>query len=269
MNHLLIPLTNLRNKLQKNPFWASLTFMLMLGSVTTPNPSFAASEKSLDELFEEMTVTGIIDPSDFITETFIDIPTEGILDLSFSLLLEEAGFANINTFGIYDTVTQQNFEIFSGVAEVGSQFNASITSDNELLIGDLTYDLEGPISFYLGRNGRRRSEIFYSNDSHRGVSQALVYQGSGQQLSFNGIETTFTDSSYIIGFEDKKASRSDRDYNDLAVFAQAISRLPEPIPVAALPALVTPANTVPEPSLLLGLAMMTTATIARKRTNDK
>ena len=270
MKHLLICIINLRNQLQQNPFWVYFTFLLMLAGTAIPNPSLAASEKSLEELFEEITVTGTIDPSDYITETFIDAPTEGILDLSFSLLLEEAGFSERNVFGIYDTVTQNHFEIFSGEAGVGSQFDVSITSDSQLLIDEMTYDLEGPISFYLGRQNRKRFETFYSNDSNGRTPQALVYQGSGQQLSFNGIDTTFTDSSYILGFEDKKVPRGDGDYNDMAVLAQAVLRLPEPEPVSVL-ALATsfvPANKVPEPSLLSGLAIMTMLTIAQKRSTE-
>lgn len=241
----------------------------MLGGTAIPNPSLAASEKTLDELFEEIAVTGTIDPLDYITETFIEAPTEGILDLSFSLLLEEAGLADKNVFGIYDTVTQQQFEIFSGEAGVGNQFDVSITSDNELLIGEMTYDLEGPISFYLGRQHINRSETFYSNDSHGRTPQALVYQGSGQQLSFNGIDTTFTNDSYIVGFEDMKARWSDQDYNDLVVLAKAILRLPEPEPAIAIADSFIPANTtVPEPSLLSGLAMMAMLTVARKRATE-
>ncbi|MGK7954582.1 MAG: PEP-CTERM sorting domain-containing protein [Crocosphaera sp.] len=266
MNRLLIPLTHLTTKLQQNPSLVCLTFLVMLGGTVIADPSLASSEKSLEELFEEITVEGTIDPLDYLTETFIDIPTEGTLDLSFSLLLEEAGFSERNIFGIYDTVSQNHFEIFSGEAGVGSQFDASITSDSQLVIGDMTYDLEGPLSFYLGRQNRRDFQKFYSNDSKGKISQALVYQGSGQQLSFNGVDTSFTDSSYMIGFEDIHVSRSDRDYNDAVVLAQAVLRLPEPDPAPGEP--FPPANTVPEPSLLSGLAMIAMLTVARKRTTE-
>lgn len=265
MYYLLIRSNNLINQLKRNSFFAYVTFSLILGIFAIPNPSMAAGEKSLEELFEEITLTGTIDSFDYSDEVVIDIPTNGLLELDFSLMLEEAGFANRNSFGIYDTVTQNRFQIFGGEAVLGSQFQATITSDSQLLIGEMTYELEGPLSFYLSREGKKSSKTFYSNDSYDGISQALVYQGEGQQLSFGGVETSFTDNDYIIAFEDQKVHWSDQDFNDLVVFLDTSLILPEPAP-ALLPSL-TPSNnsSIPEPSLLSGLTMMAILGIVRKQ----
>ncbi|MDJ0598245.1 MAG: PEP-CTERM sorting domain-containing protein [Crocosphaera sp.] len=267
MNHLLIPLTNFKNQLQLHPFFVYLVFFLILGVSTIPNPSLAASEKTLEELFEEITATGIIDSLDYTNEIFIDIPTIGMLDLNFSLMLEEAGFAHRNIFGIYDTVTQNHFQIFAGEAKSGSQLSATLTSDSQLVIGDMTYDVEGPISFYLSRNPKKRSQTFYSNYIRRGIPQALVYEGAGQQLSFSGINTSFTDTDYIIAFEDQKVLGSDQDYNDLVIFAQTVLKLPQP---PASPSIILNNDVaIPEPSLLSGLGMVATLGLARKRTSKR
>ena len=268
MNPLLISLTHFRNKLQQHPFFTSWIFFFVLGLFSIASPSLAASEKTLEELFEEVTVTGTIDPLDYTNEMVIDIPTIGQLNLNFSLMLEEAGFADRNMFGLYDTVTQNHFPIFGGEDSLGSQLSATLTSDNRLLIGDMTYDVAGPLSFYLGRQDKKRFQTFYSNDSHRGISQALVYQGSGQELSLFGINTTFTHTSYMLAFEDVKAGKSDQDYNDMVVFAEALLQLPEPEPQSSQAFLASNDVRVPEPSILSGLAMIATLALARKQTSQ-
>ncbi|WP_024750161.1 hypothetical protein [Crocosphaera subtropica] len=266
MPHLLILLCNLRNQLKQNRFFIYLTFFMVLGLGGTQHPSLAAPNESLEDFFEQTTVSGTIDSSNAINEVFINVPTVGMLDINFSLMLEEAGFASRNTFGLYDTVSKNYFQIFGGEATPGSRLSATVTSHSQLLIGDLTYDLEGPLSFYLSRNLKQQSQTFFSNDIRNGVPQALMYQGQGEGLLFNDIDTFFTEDDYIIGFEDKDARQSDKDYNDMVILAQTVLRIPEP----AEPEDFAPNNnvTIPEPSLLSGLGMMAMLALIRKRASQ-
>ncbi|EAZ90587.1 hypothetical protein CY0110_20358 [Crocosphaera chwakensis CCY0110] len=264
MHYPFIVLRNLRNRLNRDPFFVYLTFFTLLGVGLIQNPSIASPKKSLQNFLDQTTVTGDIGSSNSIDEIFFDIPVEGMLDINFSLILENAGLASRNTFGLYDTVSNNYFQIFDGEATVGNQLSATITSESQLLIGGMTYDLEGPVSFYLSRNLEQKSKTFLSNDIYSGIPQALMYQGEGEELLLDDINIPFTEDDYIIGFEDKKASQSDRDYNDMVVLAQTVLRLPEP----SEPGIPSNSTGVPEPSLLSGLGMMAMLAIARKRTSE-
>lgn len=261
MHYPFIILRSLKKRLNRNSFFVYLTFFTVLGVGLIPEPSIAAPKKSLQKFLNETTVTGAIGSSNAIDEIFIDIPIEGSLDVNFSLILEDAGLKRKNTFGLYDTVSNNYFEIFDGDATVGNELSATITSDSELVIGDISYDLEGPLAFYLSRDLEKPRETFLSNDIYKGIAQSLMYQGEGEQLSLDDDTITpFTENDYIIGFEDKKAPRSDQDYNDMVVLAQTVLRLPEPSEP------VTPDDTtgVPEPSLLSGLGVMAMLVISKR-----
>ncbi len=262
MHYPFIALRSLRNRLNRDPVFVSLTFFAALGVGFISSSSTPASAQSLDSFLEETTVTGTIGSSNLRNNLVIDVPTQGMLDLNFSLILEDAGLASRNTFGLYDS--NRYFEIFDGDATVGNQLSATITSESKLLIGDMSYDLGGPVSFYLSRNLEKPSKTFLSNDIYKGVPQALMYQGEGEELLLNDINIPFTEDDYIIGFEDRKASQSDQDYNDMVVLAQTVLRLPEP----SEPAIPNDSVGVPEPSLLSGLGVMAMLGILRKRTSE-
>ncbi|WP_339377190.1 hypothetical protein [Cyanothece sp. BG0011] len=262
MPDLLIPLRNMRNQLNQHPFLVYLTFLGVLGVGFMSNLSNPASAQNLDSFLEDTTVTGTIDSSNAISEILFDVPTAGSLDLTFSLMLEEAGLASKNTFGLYDTANNKFFEIFAGEATPGSTLSASITSESQLLIGGMSYDLAGPVTFYLSRNLRQSSETFLSNDIYSGMPQALMYQGEGEEIRLNDLNTPLTNNDYLIGFEDRKGRRSDKDYNDMVVLAQTVLRLPEP----SEPAIPSNDVTIPEPSLLSGLGMMAILGMAKRRT---
>ncbi|MDJ0511643.1 MAG: PEP-CTERM sorting domain-containing protein [Crocosphaera sp.] len=209
------------------------------------SPSQAA-EISLGQFFDKITVTGEIEDNQIVSSSLIDIPDIGFKELTFSLMLERAGFSHINSFGLHDAATDTFVTIFDGSAKAGDQLSARINSDSELWLGDTYYTLGGPVSFYLQRGQKR----FFADDVYRRrKSQALTYQGDGEELSFSGIDVEFDQDDLILAFEDTKSG--DWDYNDFVVNLDVLWE--QPLETLSLQNIVTSDTAVPEPSLLLGL----------------
>ncbi|MEM8779024.1 MAG: PEP-CTERM sorting domain-containing protein [Cyanobacteria bacterium P01_G01_bin.49] len=248
-------------KMQQNSFFKSLIYsavFLILG-ISSSSKSVAANLSSLHNFFDNTTVAGTIDAEEYSESTYFGIPKTGFLDLNVSLMLERAGYAKKNGFGLYDAAGETFISLFDGAATAGDQASVRITSDSQLLFGDLSFTLEGPVSFYLERDGKR----FFANDSNNGVPQSLVYTGQGQQLSFSGVENDFLSSDRIIAFED--TWNGDKDYNDMMVFVESI--LQQPILTSPNDLKLSNAEGIPEPSFLSGLGIITLLGIAYKRKN--
>lgn len=224
-------------------FFVYSVALLALGLISSPSQ---AAKIRVGEFFDDIAVTGDIDDSQRINSSYIDIPDIGFKELTFSMMLEWAGFSNVNRFGLHDAATNTFVTIFDGSAEVGDQVSARITSDSQLLFDDRSYTLGGPVNFYLER---RNSRFFADDINGRGNPQALIYQGEGEQLSFSGIDLEFDEDDRIFAFEDTKSG--DWDYNDLVVNVDVFWE--KPVAPLFTQNIVTSDTAIPEPSLISGL----------------
>ncbi len=173
-----------------------------------------------------------------------------------NMIVEIAGLAASNTFGIYDTSNPGTYlQLFSGGATSGFRstllitFNA-MTSKYSFLA--TTYGLDGDMDgfpdvvsssgkifntntfgYYLGSNA---GPTFYSEASRNanGADQMVAYQGDGDSISINGIDANWGSSSYILAWEDKPLTGSDKDYNDMVVYVESVKPVPEPGSLALL-----------------------------------
>lgn len=135
------------------------------------------------------------------------------------LLFEFAGFAGINSFGIYDlNDTSETLEVFSGAE--GSTIGRGVEFDlaaGTAKANEVTANIGSTFGFYLQRGDTK----FYSDASlNGGVDMARIFDVTGSQ---NG---SFFGSSLIVAFED--LIDGDFDYNDLIVGISDVQAVPEP-----------------------------------------
>jgi len=140
------------------------------------------------------------------------------------LLFEFAGFANVNSFGIYDVQnTSQMLQVFSG-AEAGGGRQVEFDLDAgtaQTVYG--TANIGSTFGFYL----QRGDDVFYSDAGmNGGVDMTRIFDVTDSQ---NG---AFYGSSLIVAFED--LLDGDSDFNDLIVGISDVKAVPEPGTLALL-----------------------------------
>jgi len=160
-----------------------------------------------------------------------------------TFIIEIAGNAGSNTFGIFDRTNKNNYvELFSGADTYnngfGSQKTLSILSNGDVGInGTFTgVTLAGnQFGYYLGTaNG----PIFYSDSSlnQDGSDQMVALRGNNADVvQIPGFAAgVWTDNEYILAWEDTLYANSDMDFNDLVVMVESVLPVPEPGTLALL-----------------------------------
>lgn len=169
-------------------------------------------------------------------ETFQLSDVDSIPNAQFDIVLEAAGFANTNRFGIYDTGGTNRIEIFNGANDTNSiaalqwdlNTNAvSLTRSDNNGITFTDFGVLGTIEhlsfgFYL----ESVQGIFFSENSLNagGLDYLVVLQG-------------LVADAWTLGFEDL-LGLGDRDYNDFVVGISDVlptsQQVPEPVPLLML-----------------------------------
>ena len=165
-----------------------------------------------------------------------------------TMIIEVAGNSASNTFGIYDLNNTSNYlQLFSGAAGEGfrssllvSVINGSYKFTATLYdeLGDLVSVVQKTFSsstfgYYLGTaNG----PTFYSEASkNNGDDHMVAFQGDGDRIKVGDNDPAkWGSSSYILAWEDQPLSGSDKDYNDMVVYVESVTPVPEPASLALL-----------------------------------
>jgi hypothetical protein len=133
----------------------------------------------------------------------------GNVSISASMVVEVAGSAALNSFGIYHIADpSQKTQVFSGSVTGGgtASLNSPYTSFGFYLIN-------AALGF-----------TWYSDPSlNGGQAHMVTYQGKGETLNLgndagNPLGSVNWDShTYLLGWEDQDLNNSDQDYNDMLV----------------------------------------------------
>ena len=168
-----------------------------------------------------------------------------------TVIIELAGNANSNSFGIYDATNDNAVQLFGGPADQADQAMVSISQTGQVLVvylqrdsnGNLTassvwnsgtgYFSGGVFGYYLGTN----NGTFYSDPARNpgGGDQMVAFRGDGDTIKLPGnAPGPWGSSSYILAWEDVAYNASDKDFNDFVVYVESVAGVPEPGTLALL-----------------------------------
>jgi hypothetical protein len=200
-------------------------------------------ERTLQEVFDGITPggAGLIDAVDdqIANAIFTNVGSES----TATMVIEIAGFAMKNTFGIYSFANpNRRATIFNGLASAGDVATISFDAD-----GDVTVEIGGrstafedmfapggahDFGFFITTPQRH---VFFTEDSRNPPDrpQALIYQGDDRTRINVGGDQLFESDEFIIAFEDLVyRGGSDQDFQDMVVFVESITPV-VPAPGAA------------------------------------
>lgn len=219
---------------------AILAGLLMMAGSAWALP-YGGNPASLQGIFDDITVSG---NSSVNAETdYLGFDTTWAISGSggsvATLIIEIAGLANENRFGIYQGSNQ--FDIFGGSAVSGYQALVSILADGT--VTSVIKNASGaPIAmsstaagffsgnsfgYYLANN----TNTFYSDDTKNidEKDHMLAYQGTGDLIQIDPYAAgTWGPNEYILAFEDLPSGSTDWDYNDFVVMVESVAPVPEP-----------------------------------------
>ena len=171
---------------------------------------------------------------------FTDAGSDGIVA---SFIIELAGYKNTNHFGIYSSTDQtKKALLFDGKDAAGEQSTVSFMDNGDIKVNGkvVASNFANTFGFYIDvyGNDKKPDYTFYSEDGRNpdSAAQALIYQGdNATTLKLPGYDPAlFSDSDFIVAFEDLPLASSDEDYNDLVVLVSSLSPVHTPEPSTVL-----------------------------------
>lgn len=165
--------------------------------------------------------------------------TGGVGISSATMIIEIAGLAGTNNFGIYDSSNTNNKAVlFSGTAGAGSKVAftfGNFAGGNNLAVQDMNnfsqasfYKFNSQTFGFFINNG---SNTFYSDTTKNTDSydHMVAYQSKGGNVMLPG-STTYTPwlaNELVLAFEDTVGG-GDHDYNDMVLMVESVAPVPEP-----------------------------------------
>lgn len=168
-----------------------------------------------------------------------------------TIIIEIAGNASVNTFGIYDAYNGNTVQLFNGAAGSVDRAVVSITATGQVVVTYYNYDTAGTLlsvgstftgagyfasgtfGYYLGTPG----VTFYSESARNagGTDQMVAFQGDNDRIKLPGnYPGNWGSSSFILAWEDIAYASSDKDFNDFVVYVESVRGVPEPGTLALL-----------------------------------
>lgn len=171
-----------------------------------------------------------------------------------TIVLELAGNADNNTFGIFDRISGLKIQVFDGLASQGDQALISIKADGTVKVNGTAKGVFKGIDFgyFLEAPSDTGNNTFYSatykNDDN--FDHMWAYRGEGDTFQITGYhEGTWGPNEYILAWEDTYGG-GDKDHNDFVVMVESVNPVPTPDAGTTL--------------MLLGMGMLGLGSIRRK-----
>lgn len=146
-----------------------------------------------------------------------------------TFLIELAGFAPDNTFGIYQGTNK--VQVFAGADTTGSQALISIKDDGSVFknFTDTNIDFSGGniFGYYITTP---QGYTYYSETARNsdGFDHLVAFQGEGDTVKIPTFAAgIWTPGEYVLAWEDLYGG-GDKDYDDLVVMVESVVPVPEP-----------------------------------------
>lgn len=216
--------------------WVMFGMNLAIATPINPLGGGDGSESSLQQILNSITVgpTPGVSSIDVDTDQYAPDYYWAITGAGGSLatfIIEIAGNADINRFGIFDHANPASqVELFGGAATAGSQSIVSLKADGSVFVNfvDTGIDFAGNYFGYFLTNGY---DTFYSDlDLNAdGFDHMVAFQGKNiDTIQLPGLfPGLWTNNEYILAWEDVYGG-GDYDYNDLVVMVESVTPVAEP-----------------------------------------
>ena len=211
--------------------------LLALAGVGLMAGNASAAELTLQEILDGMTVNPIGYSS-------VDVANDALDDDSYwsiggtggsfaTIVMELAGNASSNTFGIFDAANPANYvTIFGGAADAGDSAVMSILADGSVILNFKDTGIDFGANNYGFFLGTEYQGTFYSDSSLNldgGADHMIALQGVGDTVQiFPYAAGVWGPSEYVLGWEDLAYPGTDADFNDFVVMVESINPVPEP-----------------------------------------
>lgn len=210
---------------------ALLAVFLVAGSALAL--PYGGISDSLNDILDGIHTDGssTVDAEDYLsTDAYWEITGSG--GSVATIIVELAGFANDNIFGIFSN--GKYVPVFGGLAGPGAQATIGIANSGEVFLnhaGTGVFFNQNLFGFYLQTP---EQNVFHSDDSLNGDGKdhMLAYQGTGtEKVQLPGWSAgIWTVNEYILAFEDLFGRAADNDYDDFVVMVESVR--PVPVPAA-------------------------------------
>ncbi len=153
------------------------------------------------------------------------------------VIIEIAGYANSNSFGVYDVAAPgKQVTLFSGAQGAGSKSLLMLQNDGSVIIGNLDtltfYD--SGIDFAGNQFGfflKTPYDTWYSQNALNADSSdhMVSFAGKGDWVTLPSSSGYWDSNEYVLGWEDLASPGWDYDYNDFVVMVESVhAGVPEP-----------------------------------------
>jgi hypothetical protein len=217
-----------------------------LASVANATPVLPGGETPLQTILNNLHITGSA-PDVNLNQSADNLwAFEASGTAAATFIVEIAGNASVNTFGMYDAASANLVQLFSGSADASDRASVQLFGDGSLLViytnngvfSSLTPYAAGTFAgnqfgFYINTP----SGVLYSEKSRNAgdADQMVAFQGDGDIIQLPGAAAgAWGSSSYILAWEDTPYGSSDKDFNDLVVYVESVKPVPEPATLGLL-----------------------------------
>jgi hypothetical protein len=217
----------------------AIVFCSSLALAAAGGPPGAALQNVIDDITTApVSGTSSIDvTSDYVADSVDSTWAVGGSGGAVStMIIELAGFAGTNIFGIYDsTNSATTVDLFLGGNIAGDQLIMSILGDGSVIVNfvDTGIDFAGnSFGFFLNSSASAPAgSMFYSDTSLNpdGYDHMYAYQGVGDTIEIPPFAPgVWGSNEYILAFEDL-LTNPDWDFTDFVVIVESVSPVvPEP-----------------------------------------